>query len=511
MADMFSVEYKRDPFTDIQQLSSTRSRPLKRNLSDFDDEFTTSPTNGSNNGGPTKSRRVDPERLACRLDPQLVREMEEIISQGSRMPSFEQRKVLQDRYNVDRRHVYDYFHSRGMRVAKEDKHRNLSRRRALLNQAKAEQNGPKSTVSTPTASTGDFTSCHTPPLHKLAPPFEPKRTSPLASQTGKYRAAPIEKISAPRKPKSVRKPSPKPEPVFYRESTPTYEDAAVVPNLPAVSKVSSPEPSQKETTSDELDWDFLSSTYLEGSCFDSFDSHSTLPDFDMPAYEPIADPITSPHSDRATMYNFLNDHIGNEPCALEGPKSYKTLMDDHANLDVSTTANALIKESDFSFSGIPWSSSGDLVSFMDPQPYSNALATPAPSQVTLSRDGTVMPGEFQKQPDLAASGSFTQELSNLATSVLPLSLDRLQSLISKDELASGVVSPQTLLSLPLATYIWAQMQTTSQDVTSRGGPSLSDSSGPSVPSFTDYARASRIFSSDMRPTRPRTSSAGGGL
>ncbi|KAG2076825.1 hypothetical protein BDR04DRAFT_1002190 [Suillus decipiens] len=37
------------------------------------------------------------------------------------MPSFAVRKELQERYNIDRRHVYDYFHSRGLRVIKEDK------------------------------------------------------------------------------------------------------------------------------------------------------------------------------------------------------------------------------------------------------------------------------------------------------------------------------------------------------------------------------------------------------
>ncbi|KAF9270830.1 hypothetical protein L218DRAFT_848869 [Marasmius fiardii PR-910] len=49
------------------------------------------------------------------------------------MPSFAIRKELQERYQVDRRHLYDYFHSRGLRVAKEDRHSNLTRSR----QAKA--------------------------------------------------------------------------------------------------------------------------------------------------------------------------------------------------------------------------------------------------------------------------------------------------------------------------------------------------------------------------------------
>lgn len=67
-------------------------------------------------------RRVNPESLALRLGPDLVRDMEALIVPGNiEMPSFAVRKELQERYNVDRRHIYDYFHSRGLRVVKEEK------------------------------------------------------------------------------------------------------------------------------------------------------------------------------------------------------------------------------------------------------------------------------------------------------------------------------------------------------------------------------------------------------
>lgn len=70
------------------------------------------------------------------------------IVPGAKMPNFTVRKDFQERYSVDRRHIYDYFHSRGkhllrrrilgkfyinipgLRVAKEDKHTNLTRGRA---------------------------------------------------------------------------------------------------------------------------------------------------------------------------------------------------------------------------------------------------------------------------------------------------------------------------------------------------------------------------------------------
>lgn len=68
-------------------------------------------------------RRVNPESLALRLGPELVGELNALIVPGNRdMPSFAVRKELQERYNIDRRHLYDYFHSKGLRVVKEDKH-----------------------------------------------------------------------------------------------------------------------------------------------------------------------------------------------------------------------------------------------------------------------------------------------------------------------------------------------------------------------------------------------------
>jgi len=60
-----------------------------------------------------KTRRVNPDRLALRLDPELVTEMEALIIPGAKMPTFAVRKDFQERYSVDRRHIYDYFHSRG--------------------------------------------------------------------------------------------------------------------------------------------------------------------------------------------------------------------------------------------------------------------------------------------------------------------------------------------------------------------------------------------------------------
>ncbi|KAJ7508687.1 hypothetical protein B0H11DRAFT_1966262 [Mycena galericulata] len=73
-------------------------------------------------------RRIDPDRLAVRLGPELTSEMDAFIVPGAKMPTFQVRQELVKKYGVDRRHIYDYFHSRGLRVAKEDKHLNLSHR-----------------------------------------------------------------------------------------------------------------------------------------------------------------------------------------------------------------------------------------------------------------------------------------------------------------------------------------------------------------------------------------------
>ncbi|KAH9858284.1 hypothetical protein C2E23DRAFT_174740 [Lenzites betulinus] len=67
-------------------------------------------------------RRVNPESLAVRLGPELVKELESHVQNGVvEMPSFAVRQQIQKRHKVDRRHIYDWFHSKGLRVTKEDK------------------------------------------------------------------------------------------------------------------------------------------------------------------------------------------------------------------------------------------------------------------------------------------------------------------------------------------------------------------------------------------------------
>ncbi|KAI0756523.1 hypothetical protein C8Q80DRAFT_1264570 [Daedaleopsis nitida] len=70
----------------------------------------------------SNKRRVNPDSLALRLGPELVAELESFVQPGViEMPSFAIRQEIQMRHNVDRRHIYDWFHSKGLRVTKEDK------------------------------------------------------------------------------------------------------------------------------------------------------------------------------------------------------------------------------------------------------------------------------------------------------------------------------------------------------------------------------------------------------
>ena len=90
--------------------SSVNTR--KRTFDSLDDSLDESLWDLTEDGRP-KTRRVNPLRLALRLGPDLVAEMEALIVPGAKMPTFSVRKDFQERYCVDRRHIYDYFHSRG--------------------------------------------------------------------------------------------------------------------------------------------------------------------------------------------------------------------------------------------------------------------------------------------------------------------------------------------------------------------------------------------------------------
>ena len=92
------------PPSRLRSIGSHSKRPRERSTDSLGDTV---------DDARPKTRRVNPERLATRLDPRLVAEMDALIVPGAKMPNFAIRKEFQERYCVDRRHIYDYFHSRG--------------------------------------------------------------------------------------------------------------------------------------------------------------------------------------------------------------------------------------------------------------------------------------------------------------------------------------------------------------------------------------------------------------
>ena len=76
-------------------------------------------------------RRVNPESLAARLGPEVVAELERHIEPGSiEMPSFSVRRKVQVDFNVDRRHIYDFYHSRGLRCLRNERATRVKKREA---------------------------------------------------------------------------------------------------------------------------------------------------------------------------------------------------------------------------------------------------------------------------------------------------------------------------------------------------------------------------------------------
>ncbi|KAI0639889.1 hypothetical protein C8Q77DRAFT_93307 [Trametes polyzona] len=113
-----SIPAKRPVPSDFEPLRISRSMaaedPYSRNLLISNHSPPPMPT--------STRRRVNPESLAVRLGPELVKELESYVKPGVvEMPSFAIRQQIQKRHKVDRRHIYDWFHSKGLRVTKEDK------------------------------------------------------------------------------------------------------------------------------------------------------------------------------------------------------------------------------------------------------------------------------------------------------------------------------------------------------------------------------------------------------
>ncbi|KAJ7292905.1 hypothetical protein C8J57DRAFT_9947 [Mycena rebaudengoi] len=166
-----STSHSFSPSFDVPATSTKRRRqPSEPQL-----PAAPSPVNGD---GKAKSRRIDPDRLAARLGPELTSEMDAFIKPGAKMPTFEVRQELVRKYNVDRRHIYDYFHSRGLRVAKEDKHLNLSHRMSRKPNPPVKPTPP---ANLPQHTDSEPTSCDT----ELSPPPPANLPPKLSKYTAK--------------------------------------------------------------------------------------------------------------------------------------------------------------------------------------------------------------------------------------------------------------------------------------------------------------------------------------
>jgi hypothetical protein len=111
------------PITAVRSTHMTRETTLCDNSSKVQPTSSDLPPPRLDLG--SQRRRVNPESLAARLGPELVAEMEKHIIPGSiEMPPFSVRRDIQIKFGIDRRHIYDFFHSRGLRCLNERAVRN---------------------------------------------------------------------------------------------------------------------------------------------------------------------------------------------------------------------------------------------------------------------------------------------------------------------------------------------------------------------------------------------------
>ncbi|KAI0682552.1 hypothetical protein BC835DRAFT_1477790, partial [Cytidiella melzeri] len=65
---------------------------------------------------------MNPDSLAFRLGSDLIKELKGLLQPGmTEMPPFSVQQKIQKKYDVDRRHVYNWFHNRGLRVTSSEK------------------------------------------------------------------------------------------------------------------------------------------------------------------------------------------------------------------------------------------------------------------------------------------------------------------------------------------------------------------------------------------------------
>ncbi|KAL1713677.1 hypothetical protein EV715DRAFT_258258 [Schizophyllum commune] len=294
--------------------------------------------------------------------------MDAHIFPGAKMPVFEVRKSMQERYSVDRRNIYDYFHSRGLRVSKEDKHQNLvrSRKAAAAKTAPATGTPPPASTTAPSTEPNKRRKVGPRPSlrHYASTPFpSAKNSTPSSTSSKDNTSAPLASCPLPTRTAvpsrlsdaSGRTEAASPASLMQRLAA-TRSEPVLVPDYssssakPAVVEIALPFDKYGRYVED-------SSASVDDTAAEDFDlsTISTLfdPEADVPTTEHQSSLVASTGSltpgsldstveshgrsslskeERYNIYNMISNAVGPARGMQESLGSYKSYMDERTRL-----------------------------------------------------------------------------------------------------------------------------------------------------------------------------------
>ncbi|KAG6811569.1 hypothetical protein H0H92_006818 [Tricholoma furcatifolium] len=499
-----------------------------------------------------KTRRVNPHRLAARLGPDIVADMEALIYPGAKMPSFEVRKVIQERYSVDRRHIYDYFHSRGLRVAKEDRHTNLTRgrlakleRQAALDKAETpvdNGNGNVCIDKRDEASEGKRQSIDPPNQESTHAQSSPaSRTSPeisqqtfntpdqLASRNAKLMA--YERIAS-----GHQKPSTPPQKIEIaskdrlplKKGKKRKRRATIAQPLPECTSArkSSPCPvftpleNVLDTSVGELDFTLPEPEFTldlgdaaDLANLNNYQSNS-------PVILEDRRPLTQ--TERQELYNFINDNIGPSYGTIERVGTYRAYMNErtvhyfnrvplgatyttrayHAAYDPGLTPGFMVQDEEVDFR--KWLSGCDEQSASDLE---SRVGLDQPSKETISYDNGRISGHFPS-PSSIEDVVMQRAGDSITNSSINNILDHLHFDYSDNLRRSQTVFSET----PTKHSTQVRATPCNHPRTHKNSVgSLQISLSDAFSQSPSHQNINRRFLHISNPVRTRTTSAGGGI
>nr|GAT59809.1 predicted protein [Mycena chlorophos] len=272
--------------------------------------------------GKLKPRRIDPDRLATRLGADLTADLDKFLFPGAKMPSFAVRQELVKKYSVDRRHIYDYLHSRGLRVAKEDRHLNLSRKAAA---AASRKKVGKENIPPPAQSSAPSALATLP---TVAPkrPAKRRKTITITLPAVETSASPPSRLPSPQFEPELTQ-SPLPWASCEPELTPDADELVPLDEYCEISSEHDVPPYHESADAAYIHPPLDAMTAEE----DSFYALDTFFDFEDAAPAAVAD--VSPHArfvsmhdicafseeDRTSFYNTVNASVNVDPLARHDP------------------------------------------------------------------------------------------------------------------------------------------------------------------------------------------------